>query len=232
MVEGSEARGILQERETEEVSKSARASGRWKFGVEGEGIFLAVRGRRRRRLETKRGGVRTEGCQIKSKVVQRFGPRSFSHILLTSLRRIVKREQSTPDTAELNLNYNARDRVSRSMSEWRVCRTAKLVDDWSENLRGCPQLLRGIESWGEPVHGCRSEGTFMLGYDMKWLDPPAKFLPIYWCPLQINLSQSVVERDKYRIMIFLFTLTYSQHAKQKLVETLLAFATVVQLRAL
>ena len=47
---------------------------------------------------------------------------------------------------------------------------------------------------------------------MKWLDPPADFFPSDWCTLQTALSHSVVEIDKYRIMIFLSTLTYSQHA--------------------
>jgi len=130
-----------------------------------------------------------------------------------------------------DVNYVARDHVSNSIRESQVCHTAKLVDSWSANLKGCSQLLREIESWGEALSGCGTHSTIPLGYDMKWLDPPADFLPEVWCTLQAVLSRSVVETDKYDIMIFLSTLTYSRHAKQELVQTLLAFATVPELRA-
>lgn len=133
-------------------------------------------------------------------------------------------------TTKHDVHYIARDHVSNSTRESQVCHTAKLVDGWSQNLKGCSQLLREIESWEEPLHGCGTESPIPLGYDVKWLDPPANFLPRDWCTLQTALSHSVVEIDKYRIMIFLSTLTYSQHAKQELVQTLLAFATVPQLR--
>ncbi len=135
-------------------------------------------------------------------------------------------------TTEHDVVYIARDHVSDSIRESQVCRIAKLVDSWSANLRGCSQLLHELESWGEPLRGCRKEETFPLGYHTKWLDPPAKFLPRDWCTLQTALSHSVVERDKYRVMIFLSTLSYSQHAKQELVQTLLAFATVPELQVI
>ena len=64
---------------------------------------------------------------------------------------------------------------------------------------------------------------------MKWLDPPETF-PEDWCTLQAALSHSVIETEKYGIMIFLFPLTYSRHMKQELVQTILAFATVPELR--
>ena len=129
-----------------------------------------------------------------------------------------------------DVNYIARDNVSNSIQESQVCHTAKLVDSWSTNLKGCSQLLREIESWGKPLSARGTEGPIHLGYDMEWLSPPATFLPRDWCKLQTVLSHSVVEMDKYRIMIFLSTLAYSQHAKQELVQTLLAFATVPELR--
>ncbi len=129
-------------------------------------------------------------------------------------------------TIEHDVVYIARDHVLNSIQEFNGCRIAKLVDSWSANLRGCSQLLHEIESWGEPLDGCRTEKPFSLGYHTKWLNPPAKFLPRDWCTLQTALSHSVVEKDKYRVMIFLSTLSYSQHAKQELVQTLLAFATV------
>ncbi len=72
---------------------------------------------------------------------------------------------------------------------------------------------------------------FPLRYDNKWLDPPSNFLPTDWCTLQITLSRSAPERNKYKIMAFLSTLAYSQHTKQELVQALLAFTTVPELRA-
>lgn len=134
-------------------------------------------------------------------------------------------------TTKHDVNYVARDRVSNSIRESQVCHTAKLVDSWSAHPRGCSHLLHEIESWGEPLRGCGTQSPIPIGYDTKWLDPPADFLPRDWCTLQTALSHSVVETDKYRIMIFLSTLTYSRHEKQELVQTLLAFATVPELRA-
>jgi len=135
-------------------------------------------------------------------------------------------------TAEHDVVYIGRDNVSNSVQEFQICRIAKLVDGWSANLRGCSQLLHEIEAWGKPVLGCRTEHSFPLDYDMRWLDPPAEFLPADWCTLQTTLSNSAIEKDKYRIMMFLSTLSYSQHAKRELVETLFAFATVPKLRAI
>ncbi|KAI4225246.1 MAG: hypothetical protein L6R40_008378, partial [Gallowayella cf. fulva] len=135
-------------------------------------------------------------------------------------------------TTDHDVDYVARDYVSNSIREAQVYRIAKLTNYWSAGLRGCSQLLHEIESWGEPLRGCKTRDLFPLGYDTNWLDPPAKFFPTHWCALHAALSRSVVQRDKYRIMVFLSTLTYSQHAKLELIETLLAFATVPELRAI
>ncbi len=134
-------------------------------------------------------------------------------------------------TTEVDVAYIARDLVSISTRESKVFHTAKLVDSWSTNLKGCSNLLYEIESWGKELLGYRTEDSFHLGYNTKWLAPPAKFLLADWCTLHAALTHSVVERDKYRIMIFLSTLTYSQHSNKELVHTLLAFATVPRLRA-
>ena len=129
-----------------------------------------------------------------------------------------------------DVNYIARDHVSNSIQESQVYHTAKLVDSWSTKLKGCLQLLCEIESWGKPIKARKAEGPLRLGYDIEWLNPPATFLPENWCTLQTILSHSVVETDKYKIMIFLSTLAYSRYAKPELVQTLLAFATVPELR--
>ena len=135
-------------------------------------------------------------------------------------------------TIDHDIDYVARDYVSNSIREAQVYRIAKLINYWSADLRGYSQLLHKIESWGEPLRGCKTKYLFPLGYNTNWLDPPAKFFPTHWCALHAALSRSVVQRDKYRIIVFLSTLTYSQHAKRELIETLLAFATVPELRAI
>ena len=65
---------------------------------------------------------------------------------------------------------------------------------------------------------------------MQWLKPPAAFLPEYWCALHKVLSSTVVGVDKYKVMMFLATLAYSEFSDQDLVQTLLGFATVPELR--
>ena len=129
-----------------------------------------------------------------------------------------------------DVNYVARDNVSNSIKEARVCHTAKLVDSWPTNLKCCSHLLREIESWGKPLDNCETEEPIRLGFDVKYLNSLATFLPKEWCKLQTMLSCGVAKTDKYKIMIFLSTLTYSQHARQDLIHTLLAFATIPELR--
>lgn len=131
-------------------------------------------------------------------------------------------------TVDHDIDYASRDIVSNSAREIRTCRTSKLVDDWSTDLRVCSDLLVKIESWNQQLRGPVQYNNLNLGFDLRWLDPPAKFLPDHWCVLQSVLSSSVMDRDKYRIMIFLATLSYSQYIDEELIYTLLAFATVQQ----
>jgi hypothetical protein len=135
-------------------------------------------------------------------------------------------------TTDHDTTYSSRDQILNGARELQTCRTAKLVDNWSTKLAICPRLLSKIESWGEPILGPGLADNLTLGFDPKWLDPPAKFLSDGWCTLHSILSGSVVEQDKYKIMIFLSTLSYSQHANQELVQTLLALATIPELRTL
>jgi hypothetical protein len=135
-------------------------------------------------------------------------------------------------TTDYDILYASRDQVLNSTRELQTCCTAKLVDDWSTNLAVHSQLLFEIESWGEPIRGPGYEDDLTVGFDLEWLGAPAEFLPDDLCTLQHIFSRSVVERDKYKIMILLSTLSYSKHAKQELVQTLLAFATIPRLRAL
>jgi Protein of unknown function (DUF3638) len=136
-------------------------------------------------------------------------------------------------TIDQDTIYRARDQFIDIDREIRACQTAKLVDDWSTSLVVCPRLLSEIESWGQPLVGPACVDDLTLGFDLEWLEKkPSSLLPRYWCTLHDLLSNSVVERDKYRVMIFLSTFSYSPHAKQELIMTLLAFATSPELRML
>lgn len=135
-------------------------------------------------------------------------------------------------TDEYDIMYVARDHIQGSIKESRAFQIAKLVDNWSVNLKGCSGLLREIESWQATLQYCGKVDSISLGCDINWLAPLNKFLPDYWCVFHKILTQAEVKNDKYKIMMFLSTLAYSQHFghQQELVQTLLAFATVPELR--
>ncbi|MCJ1392993.1 hypothetical protein MMC18_005865 [Xylographa bjoerkii] len=127
-------------------------------------------------------------------------------------------------------DYDARDHHSKNPKEVQIYHVGKLVDEWSTGLSICSNLLEEIESWKEPLSGCSTDDSPTIGYNARWLEPAATFFPDTWYSLHTALSQSEPEKDKYKIMLFLCTLNYSQYSEIKLVQTLLAFATVPRLR--
>ena len=135
-------------------------------------------------------------------------------------------------TAEYDVIYVSRDQATGSYRELQTCHTARLVDNWSQSLVVHPQLLLEIESWGKPIRASGKEDQLTIGFDVQWLDTPSKFLPGSLYAFHHQLSHTSREKDKYKVMMLLSTLAYSEHAKQELVQTLLAFATVPELRAL
>ncbi|PQE15350.1 very large low complexity protein [Rutstroemia sp. NJR-2017a WRK4] len=135
-------------------------------------------------------------------------------------------------TAEHDTVYSARDQIINSERELNTYHTAKLVDEWSQSLQICPHLLSEIESWVQPLSGHQLVNNPTFGFDLQWLDLPSNILSKHWCTFHEMLSNTSIRRDKYRIMMLLSTLSYSQYAKQELVQTLLAFATIPELREL
>lgn len=133
-------------------------------------------------------------------------------------------------TTKYDVVYVSRDQATGSYRELHACNTARLVDNWSQNLEVHPHLLLEIESWGEAIRASGGAEQYTFGFDIRWLDSPNKFLPINLFALQRQLSQTSREQDKYKVMMLLSSLSYSEHAKQELVQTLLAFATVSELR--
>ena len=134
-------------------------------------------------------------------------------------------------TVKYDVLYTARDQES-SRRESQVCQIARLVDSWAARLDNRVTLLEFIESLKMPLKGALPNAALSLEYDSKWLDLPESYLSEHWCAIHNTLCQSVVEKDKYKIMMFLSTLTFSQHWEPELVQTLLAFATVPKLRSI
>ena len=132
--------------------------------------------------------------------------------------------------SEDDMFYISRDRMSNDTKEPNVHRIASLVDGWSKNFKCCSNLLQEIQSWGKTLYGWNNQ--IDLGYDKKWLEPIVNHFPNDWCALQTALLQSTAGFNKYQMMIFLSTSMYSKNANQELVQTLLSFATVPELRAL
>lgn len=135
-------------------------------------------------------------------------------------------------TSEYDVAYAARDSLSDSNREPQVYQISKLIHSWSKNLKCCSNLLGEIQSWGMMLRGCDTTEKFSLGYDMKWLNANAEVFAKHWCSLQIALSTSSVDTDKYRIMIFFSTLVISPTINPEIIQTLLAFATVSELRSI
>ncbi|OCK82068.1 hypothetical protein K432DRAFT_424453 [Lepidopterella palustris CBS 459.81] len=138
-----------------------------------------------------------------------------------------------------DVEYNARDRCSSNLGELRSYTAARLAFGWSVELHAGFDLWSFITSWGRQIAGTRSGSAVgilstinALGYDPRWLDDGATFLPEMWCSLQSRLSSAVESKDKYRIMFFLSTLMFSDSDNEGLVKSLLAFATVPALRQL
>lgn len=135
-------------------------------------------------------------------------------------------------TTEYDQVYSARDSVLNSAREYETSCTAKLIDQWSPNLACTSDLLAGLEGWRIPLERQKFEKVLPLGYNKTWLESTSTFLPKYWFTIQGALLQSTPATDKYRIMFLLCTIAYAGSTERTLVQTLLAFATVPELRAL
>ena len=134
-------------------------------------------------------------------------------------------------TTKYDERYTARDSANNGNNrEFRVYCTARLVNEWSQDLRCAKDLLSKLVAYRSPIQGIQDKATVPLRFDQQWLSSPAEFLPSCWCTLQVILSSST-QRDKYKIMMCLSTLSYSQYQDNELVETLLAFATIPRLKA-
>ena len=131
-------------------------------------------------------------------------------------------------TTRFDCFYSSRDIEVNKDRELNVCTTSRLVEASSIDLETCPSLLKEIMSWNKIIHGPGQLPT--TGFDSFWLSKPSEAFPEYFCSLLKYFQNCSVERDRYQAMVLLATLSYSSDAKQGLIQTLLAFATVPKLR--
>ncbi|PQE34116.1 p-loop containing nucleoside triphosphate hydrolase protein [Rutstroemia sp. NJR-2017a WRK4] len=138
-------------------------------------------------------------------------------------------------TTSHDVFYDSRDADVADSRENLAYTTALLVDSWSGRLKVSTNLLQEVEQWKTDIPGLLSiakDCETVLRYHSKWLWPPRSELPKVWCQLYQELRSSTRTGSRYKIMAFLSTLAYSNHARQDLIHTLLAFATQPKFRHL
>lgn len=130
-------------------------------------------------------------------------------------------------TAAADVAYSAMTRPR----EQAICQLSNSVNLWDTQLAVSTTLLRDIEGWSQSVKGITQLNFRALGFDKSWLGS-IKDMPSQWCSLVALFARSDEKIHKYRIMFFLSTLMYSSPNSDRLIQTLLSFATVPQLRTL
>lgn len=105
---------------------------------------------------------------------------------------------------------------------------ARTVDHWNVNLGPCSNFPEMFESWRCCITGdlLESDHPCTLESDITRFDGPENTLPKVWCSLQRELSQCDPTNDKYKVMIMLSFLSYTQKYSMELLRGILAFATV------
>ncbi|KAF7944218.1 hypothetical protein EAE96_010620 [Botrytis aclada] len=122
--------------------------------------------------------------------------------------------------------YDSHDRNCDASRREVIYQISALVCSWSQNLKVDTDLLGLMNSLPTQIIGPSAITEIVIGYDSKWLETPLSFLSENWCAIYQQLSASIEARDKYKIMIFLSTLIFSEEVEHSLVHTFLAFATM------
>lgn len=128
-------------------------------------------------------------------------------------------------TTRLDHHYLAKE----SSQEQGVYELSSLVTEWSHDLNIATTLLDDIENWGIALEGDARYPVDLLGFDMLWLNAN---MPIIWCSLIDICTRADKSTHKYQLMMTLSTMLYTNPKGSRLMQTLLAFATVPALRAL
>lgn len=83
------------------------------------------------------------------------------------------------------------------------------------------------------VNGPRAiSEDWVIGYDAERLEDWRKFLGTHWCQIHRALGQNRTRFDKFRIMMFLATLAFSQDVDAQAVQVLVALCTIPEIARL
>ncbi|KAG1773378.1 hypothetical protein EV702DRAFT_577072 [Suillus placidus] len=120
--------------------------------------------------------------------------------------------------------YASRD-IPDKLAEERAFHTASMVHQWPSKLLVQQNLLSLLTQW-QNVQGIGE--SLSLQYSKDWLQPafPDVFLSAYDC------CRSATKKDRFQLVFTLASVSYSLLDDHALVPTLLAFATIPELRSL
>ncbi|KAG1740597.1 hypothetical protein EDB19DRAFT_1828418 [Suillus lakei] len=146
-------------------------------------------------------------------------------------RASVRASAAYPDQFSLPLPFGDTDviYVSRDIpdkvAEERAFHTAFMVHQWPSRLPVQRNLLSLLTQW-QDVQGIGE--PLSLQYSKDWLEPafPDVFLSAYDC------CRSATKKDRFQLLFTLASVSYSLLDDHALVPTLLAFATIPELRNL
>ena len=134
--------------------------------------------------------------------------------------------EQLPSIAFADCIYTSRALQLETSNEATVHYIARLVATWPTRLDVCPDLLQTFLEWGD-----LDDQPLELGYDERLLDLR---LGDVWFYLQDTLISCSRQTDTYSIMFTLGTLAFASSrpggVPLNIIETLLAFATVPEIR--
>ncbi|TEY33340.1 hypothetical protein BOTCAL_0677g00030 [Botryotinia calthae] len=128
-------------------------------------------------------------------------------------------------TVSNDKEYDSRDGNYDTRRRAAIYDIATLVRSWSQSLYVSKDLRDIMKSLTRPILGPDASTMNVLGYDTQWLDAPSEFLPEHWFSIYQMLVACDESRDKYKVMIFLSTLVFSEKVDDALIHTFLALAT-------
>ncbi|KAH7882696.1 hypothetical protein F5I97DRAFT_1984083 [Phlebopus sp. FC_14] len=154
-------------------------------------------------------------------------PSPDAHLLARAARRAaylypVEFSDSLPNEA-CDATYQARDRVTPDAGEHRACGAALTVYRWSSKLDTIPDILHVVQSWKGTLE---SHASISLSYSREWLRPN---LPAMWITAY-NMLRRGGEQMRFSALFSFAAMAYGSPHLEKLVPTLIAFATVPDFR--
>ena len=151
--------------------------------------------------------------------ISKFNPRSEPFLLE---RAAVRAAPLRPEEFGGALISKREDQIyiARDTSDDRAARVttvARFTENWSPSVPVHPELMAELVKW----ENLNPPKSIDVGYNSHWLVPSlgSEWLSLY------DTCRHLTFNDRYRLLMLLCTLTYSERVDMQLVWTLLAFAT-------